>query len=313
MTMQTSLSAQDQISVRGMQEADFWRVRDFLIETYPLVPPGYNWEIRRWDGKRFHNDDLSWYSGWMSRAAIFETADGRIVGAVHCEYEGDVHFEVHPDYRYLQVQMLDWAEEHLSVAAEDGRRKLDTFVFDYDAPRQRLLTDRGYENVGWSGVIRRLRFGNWPLPSVALPSGYTLRNTEANEGDYQRIADVLNAGFNRTIHNAPEMRNFMTQAPCFRHDLDLVAVAPDGSFAAYVGVIFEEVNRYGIFEPVCTHPDHRRKGLAQALMFEGLYRIHALGAREMYVDTGTAEAANALYESIGFTEAYKGYTWRRTF
>ena len=37
--------------------ADFRRVRDLLIETYPLTPPGFNWEIRRWDGWLCHRED----------------------------------------------------------------------------------------------------------------------------------------------------------------------------------------------------------------------------------------------------------------
>ena len=33
-----------------LSDDDFWRVRDRLIETYPLTPTYFNWEIRRWDG-----------------------------------------------------------------------------------------------------------------------------------------------------------------------------------------------------------------------------------------------------------------------
>ena len=93
----------------------------------------------------------------------------------------------------------------------------------------------------------------------------------------------------------------------------MVAEAPDGTFAAHVGVIYDEANRRALFEPVSTHPSHRRKGLAQALMFEGLHRAKALGAAEITVETGDAAPANALYNSIGFTEAYKGYAWRKEF
>ena len=100
-------------------------------------------------------------------------------------------------------------------------------------------------------------------------------------------------------------------APLFRKDLHLVAVAPDGSFAAHVGMTYDEANRRGLYEPVCTHPDHRRHGLAQALMFEGMHRIKALGARQLTVETGDALAANRLYESLGFTEAYQAYPWRK--
>jgi ribosomal protein S18 acetylase RimI-like enzyme len=80
-----------------------------------------------------------------------------------------------------------------------------------------------------------------------------------------------------------------------------------------VGIPYDQVNRRAIFEPVCTHPDHRRRGLALALMHEGLHRLRAMGAREVTVDTGSMEAANRLYDSVGFTERYKGYYWRRTF
>ena len=132
-----------------------------------------------------------------------------------------------------------------------------------------------------------------------------------DQDDCKRIAAVLNAGFDRTFHTDLEYATFVTKSPSFRHDLNLVAEAPDGSFACHVGVTYAEANGYGIFEPVCTHPDHRRKGLARGLMFEGLRRLKALGAADVYVGTGDAIAANELYESIGFAEAYKGYTWRK--
>ena len=38
---------------------------------------------------------------------------------------------------------------------------------------------------------------------------------------------------------------------------DLVAVAPDKSFAAYAGISYDTVNKLGVIEPVCTHPAYR--------------------------------------------------------
>jgi hypothetical protein len=49
-----------------------------------------------------------------------------------------------------------------------------------------------------------------------------------------------------------------------------VAEASDGSFAAHVGLTLDEVNGHGIVEPVCTGPDHQRRGLARALILDGL-------------------------------------------
>jgi mycothiol synthase len=187
-------------------------------------------------------------------------------------------------------------------------------VYEYDATRRRLLEQRGYEKMPYGGGLWRLRFGSKPLPPPVWAAGYALRTTRpGDEGDSQAVADLLNAAFNRTSHTAAEYRAFTTMAPSFRHDLDLVAEAPEGSLAALVGMIYDEANRFALFEPVCTHPDHRRRGLARALMFEGLRRVKALGATDVYVGTGDQVPANRLYEAVGFTEAYQGYHWRKVF
>jgi hypothetical protein len=44
-------------------------------------------------------------------------------------------------------------------------------------------------------------------------------------------------------------------------------------------------------------------------MTEALCRLEAIGATDVYVGTGDKEAANRLYESVGFTEAYRGHEW----
>jgi len=296
-------------------DADFWRVRDLLVEAFALTPPGYLWDVRRWDGWRFHNADPAWNPEWEQRVRLWETREGRLVGMAHPEGRGDAFLEIHPDYREIEEEMIAWAEEHLAAAPDEGRpRQLEFSVMEYDGPRRRLLEKRGYQKTPYGWVIRRMRFGSRGLPEPHFAEGYRLRTTRpGDQGDAQRVADILNAAFNRDFHSAADYGSFASHAPCFRQDLDLAAEAPDGTFAAYVGVIYEETNRHGIFEPVCTHPAHRRKGLAQSLMFEGLRRLKTLGACDVSVETGSAVPANALYDSIGFTEVYQGYVWRKVF
>jgi hypothetical protein len=48
-------------------------------------------------------------------------------------------------------------------------------------------------------------------------------------------------------------------------------------------------------------------------MQEGLRRLRAIGAVEATVDTGDRIPANRFYDSLGFTEAYRGCTWRKVF
>ncbi|NJL55002.1 hypothetical protein HC928_07295, partial [bacterium] len=64
--------------------ADFMRVRQLLIDTYPLYGTYQNWEIRRWEGQ--------WYWGLpdderdvLAHTHLWETAAGDLVAAVHIE------------------------------------------------------------------------------------------------------------------------------------------------------------------------------------------------------------------------------------
>lgn len=302
----------ERFTARPLRNNEDWlRVRQLLIESYPTTPVDFNWDIRRWDGWRFHRDRADWDACWANLVHVWETEGGRIIAAVHPENGGDACLQVNPDYRYLENEMLAWAEENLAIPASNQYRQLRVFAFEYDALRQRLLEQRAYEKMPWSGVTRRLRLDKQPLSPRPIAEGYTLRTTRPDLADYQRVADVLNASFGRDFHTARELYSFMTLSPSFRHELDFVAETADGSFAAYVGLTFDEANRRGIFEPVCTHPAHRRRGLAQTLMFEGLRRLKTLGAQYAYVSTGDSVPANQLYESVGFAEVYTGYIWRK--
>lgn len=302
-----------EIYTRPLQsDDDFWRVRNLLLETVPLTPLDFTWDIRRWEGQRFYDADPTLASRLAGRVQLWFTRAERLVAAVHPEGRGEAYLQVHPDFRTLEPAMIAWAEAHLAMPTTAGARQLEIFVYEYNLARQQLLLARGYTKLAAGGVVRRLPLAEQPLPPVRLVPRYTLRTTRpADLADCQQIADLLNAAFNRNFHTALEYYNFTKLAPSFRNDLDLVAVAPDGTFAAYVGIPYDEVNRRGIFEPVCTHPNHRRHGLAQSLLVEGLHRLRALGAVEVTVGTGDMIPANRLYDSIGFTEVQKGYVWQK--
>lgn len=294
-------------------ETDFWRVRDLLIEIYPLAQPGWNWEIRRWEGRRFYADDISLETLLdQSPVQLWETTEGKLVGAAHTEGRlGEAFLTLHPTYRHLEAEMIDWAEANLAKTDDNGQRSLEFSVFEYDVPRLRLLTERGYER-GCCNYLRFMRLSTYPpLPPVIVPDGYTVRSTEPTPDDTARIVDVLNHGFGSTGNTMTNVTNFRTHAT-FQHDLDMVAVAPDGTFVAYAGGLIVDPNLFALFEPVCTHPDHRQKGLAKACMIAALHRMRAAGVPEVRLDTWDNVAANRLYDSVGFTESYRCYTWKKT-
>jgi mycothiol synthase len=292
---------------------DWWRIRSLLIEARGRSPHGAVWDIRRWDGWRFHRAELPTGGLLADLVGLWETLDGRVVAAVHPEGCGDAYLEVDPEFRYLEPEIIRWAEEHLAVAGGTGR-SLEFWVSDQDEDRCRLLAQLGYTAGESGGWMRCLRFDGGVAPPLRpLAAPYRMRTTDSSDEDCGRMADLLNAGFGRTVHSAAEIRNFTDRSPSFEHDLNLVAVASDGSFAATVGLTSDDDNRHGLVEPVCTHPDNRRHGLARALLLEGLRRLQSRGALTASLDTGEGEAANALYIECGFVEGHHFRPWRREF
>ncbi len=298
----------ESISARPFRdEDDWWRVRGLIIELFPLVPAGVGWEIRRWDGRRFHSEH-QWEWAVMKRCRLW-FADERLVAAACSEgTAADVHLLVRPDHRGLEGEMLDWAIGALS--APRGSHHLHHEAFDDDAHRIGLLEDRGFVRLDERLVVRRRAPTDATVPARMAPA-YELRATVPHPDEYRRMADLLNAAFGRASHTAAEYRVFCERTPSFRHDLNLVAEATAGSFAAHAGFTFDVANRCGILEPVCTHPDHRKQGLALALITEGLNRVRALGAEVATVDAGAGPGPNRLYEAAGFLDTRWGHIWRR--
>lgn len=294
-------------------DEDFWRVRELLVRLTPVAPPWHNWDVRWWDGRFFYNLAGRWDSAYVDLIRLWETGDGTLVGCVNCEHPGDAWIQVDPAYRFLEPEMIAWAETSLAGPNLDGQGAvLEFVVLEYDALRQRLLTECGYRKMPEWSMFRRMHLPARPFPPGHLAAPYLLREVRPKEDvDCDRIGGLLNAAFNRTIHNGPEFQSFAAGAPCYVNELDLVAVLPEGDFAAYAGMTYDAANRVGIFEPVCTHPEHLRKGLASGLMREALHRLHAMGGAVAVVGTGDGVPANALYDSLGFSEAYKAHAWRK--
>jgi len=138
-----------------------------------------------------------------------------------------------------------------------------------------------------------------PIPEPRLPPGYRVRSVTGMEEIEARVA-VHRAAWEPSRVTVASYANVM-RSRMYRPELDVVAVAPDGSFAASVVCWFDQANGVAELEPVSTHPDHRRKGLARAASLEALRRARDLGADAGLVDHEPANAAaSTLYASMGF-------------
>ncbi len=114
---------QKHILSRPMQgEGDFQRMRQLLIETVPITPVGFNWDIRRLEGKRYYSADPAANPLLSRPTQLWENSAGELVAFVLAESDDDAHLQVHPDYRFLEDELVAWAEEQLGAADELGNR-----------------------------------------------------------------------------------------------------------------------------------------------------------------------------------------------
>ncbi len=300
-----------ELKLRNYQtEEDYWRIRAFLRETFLLNERhAWNWQAARLDYWRWHVVQNGKVLPTIEDAIfIWETKEGAIGAVINPEGPpGETFLQVHPAARSadLEEEMIHVAEEELAETTKEGRERLTIWAHAHDTLRQQLLQRLGYRKGEWPEYQRR-RFLDGPIPQPELLPGYSVRPLSGEEELPARSWVTWRAfhpdepddkyGGWEWYHNIQSM-------PMYRQGLDIVAVAPDGEVAAFCTVWFDDVTRTGYFEPVGTAPEHQRRGLGKAVLFEGLRRLKERGAVLATV-AGYSMAANALYASV-MGEEYK--------
>ncbi|HET9493841.1 MAG TPA: GNAT family N-acetyltransferase [Chloroflexia bacterium] len=294
-------------------EDDYWRIRDFLREVFLLNDRReWSWQACRFDYCRRHVYENVQHLRMEDTVYIWETRGGRIGAALTPEGRGDISLQVHPGFGTpsLLYEMLAVAEERLARPGPGGSRKLEVWAHEHDTMRHDVLAHRGYTR-GEVPEYQRRRPLHMPIPDAPVAPGYTIRAL----GDVDEHPARSWVSWKAFHPDEPDDRyegwewyRNVQRAPLYRRDLDLVAVAPDGEFASFCTVWFDDVTRTGTFEPVGTAPAHQRRGLSKAVMCEGLRRLVRLGATMAYVGS-YSPVAHAAYASVGFTEYDVSEPW----
>lgn len=229
----------------------------------------FDWQVLpEYEGKGIESEALAWAEGLLIelRAGDAERWKGpMMVGTRHDNAERIGFLEEHGFRRgeYVEVNMLRSLEEALPPEA---------------LPRE-------------------------ATPPLALPGGFRVRSLA---GDASEVAD--RAAAHREVWHpwtvgevSDEQYARFMRMPGYDQDLDVVAVAPDGTIAAYVNGWLDPVNRIGDFGPVGARETYRRQGLTRAVLLEALRRMKMRGMDRVCVSTGEDNvAARSLYESVGF-------------
>jgi mycothiol synthase len=233
-----------------------------------------------------------WFAGATPVAWVWPTNEG-------------ADLLIRPDYWDVAPAVIGWAAQ----LPHSGEQPHELYCYQGDAAYAALLRANGYRFKA-EHIAQRVRtLAQLPAAPV-LPVGYQVRGMR--EEDIASRVPVHHDAFGNLKMNAARYARLM-RGPIYRADLDLVAEAPDGSIAAFATFWYDEDNRSANIEPVGCHAAHRRRGLARALMVEGMRRVAALGGTRisLFSSADTSAAGPHLYESLGMPVAGITATWVR--
>ncbi len=199
----------------------------------------------------------------------------------------------------LLRRILAWAKDHVRALSSDGvpPKVFSTGCFASHLPHARMLAELGFTLSQAGSLFVSARALSVPLPELALPAGVVIRPPEG-EHELDRRA-LLHATVWHPSKVTPAGYRITRSAPGYDATLDMVAVMPDGSLGAYCICWPEAATGSCEFEPVGTHPDHRRKRLASAVIYAAMRRARQIGLHTALVYC--AEANLPFYQSLGFS------------
>jgi mycothiol synthase len=222
---------------------------------------------------------------------------------------------VHPHRRdaVLEATLVEWAEQHLRhLLTVSGSTKewITSEVMDCDTLRRDVLASRGYVADPEPDYFVTTRSLQGEIPLSVLPDGFSIRAV-AGEHEADAVQAVHGTAFGRAWQPGEYLQ--VMRSSSFHIERELVVVAPDDRFAAFLVYWIDPISKSGLFEPVGCHPDFQRRGLTKALMYEGLRRMAAQGMTMAIVVHEAPDgnpASTALYRSVGFTPKYGSNEYR---
>ncbi|MFY9915837.1 MAG: GNAT family N-acetyltransferase, partial [Nocardioidaceae bacterium] len=265
----------------------------------------------------WHIGDLAWQrtaipgqqSTWRTSLWI---QDRQVVAWGWAELPGHLEWYVDPGRARLASAVLDWFD---GVATGDER---SLTAMETDAHLIAAAEQAGFRAAADTPFFEHchLELGE-ALPRPDLPDGYRVRAVREDEADARaavhraawrpgRIGELLvppvDLGTGESSVTAASYAEVMKSWP-YRHDLDQVVEAADGTLVAFALGWLDDVNRAGELEPVGTDPEHGRRGLGAAASLACLHALRAAGATRAVVYPRGDPAypvARRLYDGLGF-------------
>lgn len=289
---------------------DFDRVREFLGNMFFIQRSHTNWLPTTLENVKYGPGGTEYLEEEDEYLKIWD-CNGLIVALSVTKPTGDCHLSIHPDVVTSAREIVLWMQERIRSFKEHESVKMRLVVDDADEELRSILTGLGFEEDEIEGDNQIWPVGS-PIPDYFLPDGYTIRNAIIEE-DYERYRRVQKAVFPHIKSMSNTILDTYSKATFYKEELDIVAVAPDGEFAAFCTARIDPVSRITELEPVGTHPAHRKLGLGKAVILETFKRLQKFKPTAVVIlGAAPTEGARGLYKSVGFVRESTAHYWAKT-
>jgi ribosomal protein S18 acetylase RimI-like enzyme len=218
----------------------------------------------------------------------------------------NLYWELEKSYTdSVGAEIVAWGVDCIRKTLSAGETStLDTSCREDYQERLDFISQHGFcqTEVTTVHMKRNLRNAD-PIPDHELPLGFQIRSVKGTE-EAEAIASTHRAAFD-SDYMTTENRLIIMNSSEYDPSLDLVIVAPDGMIAAYCTCSVNPSGQ-GLTDPVATHPNYQRKGLAKALLLKGMQMLKERGMKSAHLGTsGENTAMQKSAEAVGFRLEHK--------
>lgn len=286
-------------------DSEFAEMWQLLAQTNGRTDRPFNWTFARLENWRFASWDRT-ADDFRRMAHLWRDGAGDLAGFAITEYGDNVFdLQIRPDARAAEPGMLAWLEGR--YAGE--RPELAVTCFADDDYRAGLLRARGYREVRPIGNFRAYDLSR-PRPTVTLPPGYRLSDL-SEYTDYATYAALEGVAFENDYVDERWYRA-KSHAPNYDPRLHVIVLSADGEPVSLAHGWADGQFATAEIDPVATHPDHRRKHLAEAAIIEAFNRLTARGTRVAWIASGAEpNPSNRLYERLAPTGLWTLHRWTK--
>ena len=260
-------------------------------------------------------------SSWMDTSYSFLDRlwfDGdKVVAFVYYENPvTDIYFNVRKGYEFLADELVDYAISNMPHFNNEQQFVL----FDGQQFLKDAAAKRGFKQVyEWNeGIFNFKNELNYELPEgyhfvdpkdmdivkCSKLCWYGFGHGDKGEfKDWDKYDDSMDWTPAKSHKGA--LSRILTPSPHDSSQYNIVIADKNEEYVCFSGMWWVPQNQLAYMEPLCTHPDHRKKGLASAALSLHYKRMKALGATHM---TG---GGDPFYQKLGYGKGYHCTIWRK--